>query len=141
MEKIQFAIVTPERTVYESAVDEIYLSTPGGEIGILPHHIPLVSVVSSGEIRIKKEKEELLFSVGGGFLEVQKTNSVILLADVAERAEEISIERAENARKRAEELIQQKQFADDVEFVSLQASLERSLARLKVVKKHRRSKK
>lgn len=137
MGTIKFSIVTPERTVYEDEIDELVIPTPMGEMGILPNHIPLVGALSAGQITIKKKGVDLLLAVGGGIVEIKKGSNVVLLADSAEREEEINVERAEKARKRAEEMLKEKKFADDVEYANLQASLERSVARLKIARKHR----
>ena len=103
IDKINIKITTPERVVMSDEVDGVVLPTAMGEIGILPHHIPLVALLAPGEIRVKKNNEELLLAVSGGFIEVQPTR-VVVLADTAEHAEEIDEQRAEEARKRAEEL-------------------------------------
>ncbi len=132
-DKIKFQITTPERIVYQEEVDEIILPTPLGEIGILPHHIPLVSLLSPGEIRIKKGSEILHLATSGGFIEVQP-KKVVVLADTAERVEEIDEKRAEEARQRAQQLLKEKR-TDAKEFAALTAKIEKELARLKVVKR------
>lgn len=134
--KISFEITTPERIVYKDEVDQITLPTEMGEITILPNHIPLVSVLRPGEMRIIKNGQETVLAVAGGFIEVEPKNRVIVLADNAERVEEINIERAEAARKRAEELMKEKSV-QDVEYTALASQLERELARLRVARKHR----
>ena len=134
--KINFEITTPERIVYTDEVDEVILPTPQGEIGILPHHIPLVSILSAGEIRIKKADEIIQMATSGGFIEV-KPNKVVALADTAERAEEIDEARAEEARIRAQGLLKEKRV-DAKEFATLTAKIEKELARLKVAKRRRR---
>lgn len=134
--KISFEITTPERTVFKDEVDQITLPTEMGEITILPNHIPLVSVLRPGEMRVIKNGQETVLAVAGGFIEVEPKNRVIVLADNAERVEEINIERAEAARKRAEELMKEKSV-QDVEYTALASQLERELARLRVARKHR----
>jgi len=134
-DKIHLKITTPERVVLADDVNEVILPTTMGEIGILPHHIPLVAVLAPGEIRVKKDKEELLLAVSGGFIEVQPTR-VIVLADTAEHADEIDEQRAEEAKKRAEELRTTKR-ADATDFALVASKLEKELARLKVARKHR----
>ncbi|MFA5052046.1 MAG: F0F1 ATP synthase subunit epsilon [Patescibacteria group bacterium] len=135
-DKIKFQITTPERVVYEDEVDEVVLPTLQGEIGILPHHIPLVSLLSVGEIRIKKGSETVYMAVSGGFLQV-KPNQVTVLADTAEREDEIDEKRAEEARQRAHELLNKKR-ADATDFAAVSAKLEKELARLKVARRRRR---
>lgn len=130
-------IVTPDGITYESEIDQVSVSTQNGEITVLQNHIPLISVLKAGEIRILKSGHEVDLAVSSGVLEVRPHNEVYILADTAERAEHIDLERAETARKRAEELMAQKQTLEDVEFALLQAKLEKELARLKVGKKYK----
>lgn len=134
--KINFEITTPERTVFSDQVDEVILPTPQGEIGVLPHHIPLVSILSAGEVRIKKGEEVRYIAVSGGFIQV-KPNKLVVLADTAEHAEEIDERRAEEARQRAQKLLSAKR-ADSKEFAALSAKMEKELARLRVVRRRRR---
>lgn len=136
--KINFEITTPERIVYSDQIDEVVLPTPNGEIGILPNHIPLVSLLSAGEIRVKKGSDVIYMAVSGGFIEV-RPDKVMVLADTAEHAEEIDEAKAEEARKRAQELSKEKR-ADAREFAALSAKIEKELARLKVAKRRRRIK-
>lgn len=134
--KIKFEITTPERTVFSDEVDEIVLPTLSGEIGILPHHIPLVSVLATGEARIRKGNETIYMAVSGGFIQV-RPDKVVVLADSAEREEEIDEQKAEEARQRAKKLLSETR-ADNAEFAAISAQLERELARLKVVRRRRR---
>ena len=137
MKKINFQIVTPEKITYRDDVDSITLPTQMGEITVLPNHTPLISSLKSGEAIIRKGGEEFSIAVSGGFLQIQPKNKVVVLADAAERAEEISEERAEEARKRAEDIIKEKRL-DKAEMATAAAALEKSLIRLKVAR--RRSK-
>src|SRR3989344_4225905 len=134
---LHLIMVTPERTVYDADVEEITDPTKTGEISILPNHVPLVSVLEPGEMRIKKEGEEIPIALAGGFVTVETGNRVQLLADAAERVEEIDIERAEAARARAEEYLREKKFESDIEYAALQAQLERALARIRIAKKYK----
>jgi len=133
--KINFKIATPEQVVFKDDVDQITLPTMQGEITILPNHIPLIAVLKPGEIIIVKNKVENALSVSGGFIEVL-SDKVVILADTAERAEELDIERAEAARKRAAETLKTKKM-DAREFAALSAQIEKELARVKVARKHR----
>ena len=135
MEKINFKIATPEKVVFKAGVDQITLPTMQGEITILPNHIPLIGVLQPGEIRIKRGTEDTILSVSGGFIEVL-ADKVVALADTAERAEELDIERAEAAKKRAEEALENKRY-DAKEFARLSAMIEKETARIRVAKKHR----
>lgn len=132
---LHFEIITPERVVYQDAIDAVTLSTQSGEITILPNHTPLVSVLKPGEMVLKKGNDEVLVAVAGGFVQVEPGSKVIILADAAERAEDIDELAAEEARARAEELKSQK--LSEEEYATTEASLLHALARLKVVQKHK----
>jgi F-type H+-transporting ATPase subunit epsilon len=135
---IHLDIVTIERVVVSQDVD--YVSAPGidGVIGILPKHEPLLTALSIGELRYKKGNEETAFAIGGGFMEV-RPDKVTVLADVAESADEIDEERAEAARKRAQELMAQKIQSDSttVQAALLEQTVRRAELRLKVARRRR----
>lgn len=134
--QIQFKIVTPERVVFEDTVDEVILPTVEGEIAVLPNHIPLVSLLQAGILRIKKGTEETPLAVSSGVIEVDG-RKVVVLADTAERADELEEEKIEKARAEAKKLMEEKR--GDVEgFAEATAVLEREIARLKVVKRYRK---
>lgn len=136
MPDIRLDIVTAERMVYSDDVDLVVAPGSEGQLGILPHHTPLMTTLLPGEVRIKKGSEELLLAITGGFLEV-RPDRVVILADAAERAEEIDVERAEAARKRARErLSQQRELG--VDGTRAEAALRRSLARLRIAEMSRR---
>ncbi|MFA6466822.1 MAG: ATP synthase F1 subunit epsilon [Patescibacteria group bacterium] len=136
MKQIKLKIVTPEKILFEDIVSQISVSTIMGEITILPNHIPLVSQLASGEIVIKTEQgKEDFMAVSGGFIEVLP-DQVVILADTAERAEDIDEARAEEARQKAEEILKTK-VADAEGFAMFTAKIEKELARLKVVRKHK----
>lgn len=137
MATIKLDIVTAERTVFSDDVD--FISAPGvqGTLGILPHHAPLMTMLEPGELRVKKGREELCMVITGGFLEV-RPDRVIVLADAAEREEEIDVCRAEEAKKRALERL--KQPATGVDHARAEAALRRAFARLQVVERGRRRK-
>ncbi len=135
--QIKFRVVTPERILFEEEeVDQISLPTQQGEITILPNHIPLVATLQPGELRFKKGGEEIPIVVSGGFVEIQPL-TVTVLADTAERIEEIIEERAEEARKRAEEAMKAKRM-DAKEYAYLVAKIEKEMARLRVAKKYKK---
>lgn len=135
--KISFEITTPERVVYKDSVDQITIPTKEGEITVLPNHIPLVSLLSPGALTVKKDGKEVYMATSGGFVEVLPGNKVVILADTAERSEELSIAAIEEARERARKILEEKKNVDDVAFVDAAAMLEREMARLKVARKHR----
>lgn len=134
---IHFEITTPERTVYADDVDEVTLPTTEGEITVLPNHIPLVTLSRAGVIRLKKGAREEFLAVSGGYVEVQPGSRLTVLADTAERAEELDIKKIEEAHERARKIMEEKVHTDDVAYASAAAALERELARLKVAHKHR----
>lgn len=130
-------IVTPDGVTYDSAADSVSLPTVTGEITVLPHHIPLVTVLKAGELRIKNLSQELALSVSSGVVEIRPGSVVYVLAETAERAEHIDLDRAEAARVRAAELMASQERLDDEDFARLTASLEKELARLRVGRKYR----
>lgn len=136
--KLRFKIVTLERVVYEDEVDAVTVPTVDGEITILPRHTALVSLLKAGQLKVQKQDAELLLSVSSGFVEVRPGSELIILADTAERAEEIDLERAEAARARVEQMLKEKEQLDDMAFAHLQAQLEKELARVKVGKRRGR---
>lgn len=134
---IQFEIATPERIVYKDTLDSLTLPTKDGEITILPGHIPLVSVLAPGVLTARKGGNEEYLAVSGGFIEVQPKNHVVVLADTAERSEELTLEAVEKARDEAERVLKEKRAIDTESFTLAAAALERELARLKVARKRR----
>ena len=131
-------IVTAERVVFSEEVDSVVAPGFEGQLGILPHHTSLMSALEAGELRIKQGGQELSLAISGGFLEV-KSGKVIVLADTAERDDEIDLTRAEEARERARELLSQShRRGAEIDVERAEAALRRSLARLKVIEKRRR---
>lgn len=128
-------IVTAERVVFSEDVDVVVAPGVEGQLGILPHHAPLMTMLLPGELRIRRGGEEFSLVISGGFLEV-RPDRIIVLADAAERVEEIDIARAEEAKRRAEELLSR--HAPEVDTARAEAALRRSLARLKVVGRRKR---
>ena len=136
MTTFHLEIVTPEKRVYAEDVDMVVVPGAEGQLGILPHHAPLMTMLQPGEIKIHKASEDSFLCVTGGFLEVRQ-DRVIILADSCERAEEIDISRAEEARKRAEEVMAEK-YAPGVSTAETEAALRRSLARIRVAERRGR---
>ncbi len=140
MSVIKFEIVTPEKVILKEVIKSITVPTKDGIITVLPKHIPLVGILVPGVAEIKTESDETqLFAVSSGFIEVQR-DKVVILADTAERAEEIDLDRAEEARRRAEEAKLRAENEADVDFVAIQANLEKELARVKAANKWKRGK-
>lgn len=135
MSVIKFKIITPEKTVFEDSVDQATLPVMEGEVTILPNHRSYIAALQAGELMVKKDGQEIHLAVAGGFLEFAK-NNLVVLADRAERAEDIDLQRAEEARKKAEEL-QKEKITDSEEYARVAALVEKEMARIKVAKKHR----
>ncbi len=135
---LMLKLITPQGIAYEDAIDQVSVPTATGEITILPGHIPLISLLAAGELKIKKGDHETVLAVSpSGVIEVGNDNTVSILADTAERAEAIDVAMAEAARARAEELLKQTQFADDREFTTIQAAIEREVNKIRVGQKYR----
>jgi len=129
-------VVTAEREVYtEDGVDEVIAPGIQGELTVLPHHAPLLTMIKPGIMRLVKGNEETDVAITGGFLEV-KDDRVTILADAAERAEEIDAVRAEEARRRAERTLEERGDTEDL--VAAAASLQRALLRLRASERRRR---
>ena len=129
-------IVTVEKTVLqEQGVDEVIAPGIDGQLAILPQHAAFMTMLAPGELILKKGGEEIPFAVGGGFFEVLK-DRVIVLADSAERADEIDTVRAEEARERARLALERRETVEDM--AAVQASLQRALIRLRVAENRRR---
>lgn len=134
--KINFKIVTPEKTVFESEIDQATLPVADGEVTILPNHRSYIGALKAGEIMLKIGKEEINLAISGGFIEFNK-NNLVVLADTAERAEEIDLKRAEEAKARAEKVMKERVRMDDSEYARVAAAIEKEMARLRVGRKHR----
>jgi F-type H+-transporting ATPase subunit epsilon len=131
--KLNVEVVTGERVVYaEQDVDMVVAPGAEGQLGILPKHAPLFSLLSAGEMRIKKGGAEQSLVVFGGFMEVSN-NRVLILADTAERVEEIDIARAEEARHRAEAHLGQRGTGADLS--TAEAQLQRAAVRIRVAQR------
>ena len=135
MATFKLEIVTAERMIFSDDVSAIIAWGVEGQLGILPHHAPLMTMLQPGDILIRKDKEEEFFAISGGFLEV-RPDKVIILADACERVDEIDIARAEEAKKRAQETMKAAPLSADA--AAAEAALRRSIARLKVAERKRR---
>lgn len=131
---LHLEIVTAERLVLSDDVDQVNAPTKDGRVGILPRHMPLLTVLAEGELSIIKGGQRTEFAVFGGFMEVLP-DRVTILADACDRSDEIDLERAEEARKRAEERIAQRK--SDQEMALAEADLRRALLQIKMAKARR----
>jgi len=135
MATFKLEIVTAERMVFSEEVSALIAWGMEGQLAILPHHAPLMTILQPGDLMIRKDKEEEYLAISGGFLEV-RPDKVIILADACERVDEIDIARAEEAKKRAQETMKAAPLSVDA--AAAQAALRRSIARLKVAERKRR---
>ena len=135
---IRCEIVSQDRTVFQGDVDIVILPGAAGEMGILPHHAPVLALLKYGVIKIRHGGKEELFTVAGGMAEVQP-DIVTVLADAAENIEEIDITRAKAAKKRAEDALANIPPSDQDAYLRMEAALRRSNLRLDTVRRYRRS--
>ena len=135
MSAMKLDVVTTEGVVFSDSVDIIVAPGVDGHLGILPHHAPLMTMLQPGELLLRRGGEELRMAVTGGFLEV-RPDQVMILADAAERAEDIDVRRAEDAKRRAEARL--REHAPGADMAQVNAALRRSLARLEVVQRRRK---
>jgi F-type H+-transporting ATPase subunit epsilon len=133
MAKLSVELVTAEERVVSGEADFVLARGAEGELGILPRHIPLMTPLRPGEVMIRNDGNEEYLFVAGGFLQVLP-DKVVILADAAERAEEIDEQRAEEARKRAQKLLEETEGVD----VEARAALERAIFRLRVAELRKR---
>jgi F-type H+-transporting ATPase subunit epsilon len=128
-------IVTPERLAYSDTVDAVNLPGIEGELGVLPHHAPLVSMLGVGELRIRKGGAEESFAIVGGFLQV-RPDKVVVMAETADMASEIDLEKAQQARREAEQALEGRVEAIDLS--AARAALQQALLRIRVAERRHR---
>jgi F-type H+-transporting ATPase subunit epsilon len=133
---LRLEIVTPERRVYEDDVDAVVLPGSEGELGVLPHHAPLLSTLGFGELRIRKGGQEDYFAIAGGFLQV-RPDRVVVMAETADIASEIDLEAVERARREAEQALAEG-FEEPADLARARAALQRALLRIRVAERRRR---
>jgi F-type H+-transporting ATPase subunit epsilon len=131
---IQCEILTQERQLYNDEVDIVVLPGLEGRMGILPNHSPLLTVLGFGEVVVRSGGEEEFFAIGGGFAEIQP-DRIIILADSAEQAEEIDLERAEEARQRAVQSMAEGVPEDPMRYAQIEAALKRAQIRIDVARR------
>ena len=137
---LHFKLITPEKVVFEKKVSQVTLPTMDGEISILPNHIPLVAQLVPGVAMLKEHNHSEDVAVSGGFIEIDNDNNVTVLADTAERGEELNLQDIEKAKKRAQDVMQNAARGDDETFAHAAAELERELARYRVARKYQMKK-
>ena len=129
-------IVTPEKLAYSDTVDSVVCPGIEGELGVLPHHAPLLTTLGFGELRIRKGGQEELFAIAGGFLQV-RPDKVVVMAETADLASEIDLEKAEQARRDAERQLSEG-FEEPADLARARASLQRALLRIRGAERRRR---
>ena len=133
---IRCEIVSQDRTVFQGDVDIVILPGVAGEMGILPHHAPVLTILKYGVIKIRRQGKEELFALAGGMAEVQP-EVVTILADAAENIQEIDVTRAQAAKKRAEDALAKLKPEDHDAYLTMEAALRRSNLRLDIVRRYR----
>ncbi len=134
MSELHLKIVTPEKEIYDDQVNMVTVLSSEGEIGILPHHANLMAKLVPGELRIKKDNKVEALAIGGGFLQMAN-NALTIMTDLAIEEKDIDERAVEEAKKRAEQALEQK--LSDEEYAETTAVLEKSLAQLRVKRRHR----
>ncbi len=129
-------IVTPERLAYSDTVDSVVLPGSEGELGVLPHHAPLISMLGVGELRIRKGGAEELFAIIGGFLQV-RPDKVVVMAETADMASEIDLEKAQAARREAERALEDT-GREPADLAQARAQLQQALLRIRVAERRYR---
>jgi F-type H+-transporting ATPase subunit epsilon len=133
---LRLEIVTPERLVYSDEVDSVQLPGVEGELGVLPHHAPLITTLGLGELRIRKGSQQEEFAVVGGFLQI-RPDKVVVMAETVDMASEIDLERAHQARRDAE-IALESGFREGADLSAARASLQQALLRIRVAERRHR---
>jgi F-type H+-transporting ATPase subunit epsilon len=133
---LELEIVTPERLAYSDTVDSVQLPGSEGELGVLPHHAPLVSTLGVGELRIRKGGSEESFAIVGGFLQV-RPDKVVVMAETADLSSEIDLEKAQEARREAERALESG-YHEGADLAAARAALQQALLRIRVAERRHR---
>lgn len=126
-------IVTPERLAYSDTVDSVQLPGAEGEMGVLPNHAPLLATLGVGELVIRKGGEEELFAIAGGFVQV-RPDKVVVMAETADMASEIDLEKAEEARREAERALESG-YQEGADLAAARAQLQTALLRIRLAER------
>ena len=133
---IQLEIVTPERLAYSDTVDAVVLPGSEGEMGVLPHHAPLLATLGIGELRIRKGGSEEAFAIVGGFVQV-RPDKVVVRAATADMASEIDLEKAQEARREAERALESG-YHEGADLSIARAQLQQALLRIRLAERRHR---
>jgi F-type H+-transporting ATPase subunit epsilon len=129
--------VTPEKRAFADAVDFATLPGSEGELGVLPHHAPLISILGAGELRVRKGGVEESFAIIGGFVQVLP-DKVVVMAETADLASEIDLERAQQARAAAERVLLEAGIVEPVDLAQARAELQAAVVRIRVAERRHR---
>jgi F-type H+-transporting ATPase subunit epsilon len=133
---LQLEIVTPERLAFSGPVDSVVLPGIEGELGVLPHHAPLLAMLGVGELRLRREgSAEESFAIVGGFVQV-RPDKVVVMAETADMASEIDLEKAQEARREAERALEAG-YHEGADLSSARAALQQALLRIRVAERRR----
>ena len=130
---IRLEIVTPEKLAYRDDVDVVILPGSEGELGILPHHAPLISTLGMGELRVRKGDIEEVYAVIGGFVQV-RPDRVVVLAETADLASDIDLEKAQEARRNAERALEIG-LVEEADLATARAALQAALVRMRIAER------
>jgi F-type H+-transporting ATPase subunit epsilon len=130
---LQLEIVTPEKLAFQDEVDSVVLPGSEGELGVLPHHAPLISTLGAGELRLRKGGEEESFAIVGGFLQVLP-DKVVVMAETADMASDIDLEKAQEARRQAEQALESG-YVEGADLSAARAALQAALIRIRVAER------
>ena len=133
---LQLEIVTPERLAYSDSVDSVVLPGAEGELGVLPHHAPLLATLGVGELRIRKGGEEEFFAIAGGFVQV-RPDTVVVMAEMADMASESDVEKAQEARREAERALESGDH-EGADLAAARAQLQTALLRIRLAERRHR---
>ncbi len=133
---LRLEIVTPERLAFSDEVDAVVLPGIEGELGVLPHHAPLVSMLGLGELRIRKGSTTESFAIVGGFLQV-RPDKVVVMAETADMASEIDLEKARQAQREAERALETG-YHEGADLAAARAALQQALLRVRVAERRHR---
>jgi F-type H+-transporting ATPase subunit epsilon len=130
---LQLEIVTPEKLAFQDEVESVVLPGSEGELGVLPHHAPLISTLGAGELRLRKGGQEESFAIMGGFLQVLP-DKVVVMAEMADMASEIDLEKAQDARRKAEQALESG-YVEGADLSAARAALQAALLRIRVAER------
>lgn len=134
---LRLEIVTPEKLAYSDLVDEVSVPGSDGELGILPHHAPLISTLGMGELRIRKGDLVESFAIVGGFVQV-RPDKVVVIAETADLAADIDLEKAREARRAAERMLETGGISESADLATARAALQAALLRIRVAERRHR---